>query len=285
MDIQLSILEFFQTLRSPILNSIFLIFTISTELPVLVLFTSAMYWCINKKVGQKMLFALSSNIILNTGIKEFVKAKRPIGIKGLNSIRVSTATGYSFPSGHTQSATTFWTSLMIIFKNRYIYVIGTIIALGVGISRLYLALHWPIDVLFGWIFGIIFTILFCKIFDYIDKSKNYKVLFLILGLFALVLLIIDSIEYIKPLGLMTGFIVGYIIEDKYIKFETNIDKDKFIFINLCKFLIGIFTLALVHITFKQIMPNKAIYDYIRYSITVFYGVAGVPYLFKLFKLN
>ena len=72
MDIQLSVLEFFQSLRSPILNAIFLIFTISTELPILVLFTATIYWCINKKVGQKILFSLVSSITLNTGIKEFV---------------------------------------------------------------------------------------------------------------------------------------------------------------------------------------------------------------------
>ncbi len=44
------------------------------------------------------------------------KAPRPIGIKGLESLRVSTAGGYSFPSAHTQTATTFWVSIMTIFK-------------------------------------------------------------------------------------------------------------------------------------------------------------------------
>ncbi|WP_242824033.1 phosphatase PAP2 family protein [[Clostridium] dakarense] len=177
MDIQLSILQFFQSIRNPILNVVFLIFTISTELPVLVLFTAAMYWCINKKYGQKILFALVGNITLNTGIKEFVKAPRPIGVKGIDSMRTSTATGYSFPSGHTQSATTFWVSIMTIFKNCWVYILGTIMILGIGISRLYLAVHWPIDVLCGWIFGIIFTIFLGKVFDYVDNNKAYGVLF------------------------------------------------------------------------------------------------------------
>ena len=176
MNIQINILKFFQSIRNPILNAFFLILTISTEVPVIVILTAIMYWCINKKYGQKLLFSLTANIAINTGIKEYVKAPRPIGTEGLESLRVSTATGYSFPSGHTQTATTFWTSLMIIFRQKWMYILGLIMILGVGLSRLYLGVHWPIDVICGWIFGIVFTIMFSKLFDIVDKNKDYKLL-------------------------------------------------------------------------------------------------------------
>ncbi|MGL5692847.1 MAG: phosphatase PAP2 family protein, partial [Peptostreptococcaceae bacterium] len=137
MDIQMDILMFFQSIRSSLLNVIFLIFTISTEVPVIVIISALMYWCINKKQGQRLLFSIVGNFIINTGVKETVKANRPIGIPGLESMRTSTATGYSFPSGHTQTATSFWTSLMILLKNNWVYAVGTIMILAVGISRLY----------------------------------------------------------------------------------------------------------------------------------------------------
>ena len=177
MNFQLNILKFFQSMRNPILNAFFLILTISTEVPVVVLLTAIIYWCINKKYGQKLLFTLIPNIVINTGIKELVKEPRPIGAKGLKSLRTETATGYSFPSGHTQTATTFWTSLILIFKQKWIYILGSIMILGVGLSRLYLGVHWPVDVVGGWIFGIVFTVIFAKLFDIVDKSKNYKLLF------------------------------------------------------------------------------------------------------------
>lgn len=300
MDIQLSILQFFQSIRNPILNVVFLIFTISTELPVLVLFTATMYWCINKKYGQKILFALVGNITLNTAVKEFVRAPRPIGIKGIDSMRTSTATGYSFPSGHTQSATTFWVSIMTIFKNSWVYILGIIMILGIGISRLYLAVHWPIDVLCGWIFGIVFTIFLGKVFDYVDNNKSYGVLFLLLIPFAAVLYLVNSTEYIKILGLLTGFILGYIVEDKFIKFETGQTNKRIDFssksnksrknksrliINLYRLIIGISTLALAYVGLKYIMPSSYIFDYIRYAIVVFYAVAGVPAVFKVLNLD
>ncbi|MEG2788409.1 MAG: phosphatase PAP2 family protein [Romboutsia sp.] len=296
MDIQLSILQFFQSIGSPFLNIIFLIFTISTELPILVLFTAGMYWCINKKYGQKILFSLVGNIALNTGIKEFVRAPRPIGLEGINSMHTATATGYSFPSGHTQSATTFWISLMLIFKRSWIYIVGTIMILGVGISRLYLGVHWPIDVVFGWIIAIIFTVFLGKVFDYIDENKNYNILLLILVPFIIVAFLLKSTEYIKMMGLFTGFIIGYIVEDKFIQFETENNKNKINFkskrknksrmiINLYRFLIGIVTLGLVYVGLKYIMPTGYMFDYIRYAVVVFYGIAGAPALFKIFKLN
>ena len=301
MGIQLSILQFFQGMRSPILNIIFLIFTISTELPVIVAFTAYMYWCLNKKTGQKILFSLIGNITLNTGIKEFVKAPRPIGIEGLESLRVSTATGYSFPSGHTQTATSFWISLMLIFKKTWIVILGIVMFLGVGVSRLYLAVHWPIDVICGWIFGIIFTLLLCKIFDYVSETKKYWFLVLILVPFIVGIFIVDSQEYTKIFGLLTGYVLGYIVEDKYIKFKTeyqikgkinfsknnrnnSYSRDK-IKRDISRFLIGIITLGGLYIGLKYIMPDEVIFNYIRYTVVVFYAIAGVPTIFKLLKLN
>ena len=71
-------------------------------------------------------------------------------------MRVETATGYSFPSGHTQTATTFWTSLAVqLKKKKWVYVLAVVMAVGAGISRLYLAVHWPMSSCsraYSWIF-------------------------------------------------------------------------------------------------------------------------------------
>ena len=297
MNIQINILKFFQSIRNPILNAFFLILTISTEVPVIVILTAIMYWCINKKYGQKLLFTLIPNIVINTGIKEFVKAPRPIGTTGLESLRVSTATGYSFPSGHTQTATTFWTSLIIIFRKKWIHILGSVMILGVGLSRLYLGVHWPIDVICGWIFGILFTVIFAKIFDIVDKNKNYKLLPLVLIPFIIFIFIVKSESYIKMFGLLVGFVLGYIIEDKFIKFKTiddykkevnfssKVDTNKdYIVKNAYRFILGIFTLLAVYLILNYIIPEYMIFNFIRYLIISLYAVAGVPALFKISKL-
>ena len=298
MNFQLNILKFFQSMRNPILNAFFLILTISTEVPVVVLLTAIIYWCINKKYGQKLLFTLIPNIVINTGIKELVKEPRPIGAKGLKSLRTETATGYSFPSGHTQTATTFWTSLILIFKQKWIYILGSIMILGVGLSRLYLGVHWPVDVVGGWIFGIVFTVIFAKLFDIVDKSKNYKLLFLVLIPFIIFIFIVKSESYVKILGLLLGLILGYIIEDKFINFKTiNNYKEKVNFsskvitnkehIIMCvyRFILDIINLGFLYLVLDYLMPDYAILSSIKYLIVSSYGIAGVPALFKVVKLD
>lgn len=298
MNFQLNILKFFQSMRTPVLNALFLILTISTEVPVIILFTAITYWCINKKYGQKLLFTLIPNIIINTGIKELVKAPRPIGLEGIESLRTHTATGYSFPSGHTQSATTFWTTLMIIFKKKWLYILGTIIIFGVGISRLYLGVHWPVDVIFGWIFGIVFTVIFAKLFDIVDESKNYKLLYFILVPFILFIFIVKSESYIKYLGLLLGLIIGYIIEDKFIKFKTINDYKRkedtnhkennnknYIVKCVYRFILGIITLGILYLVLDYIMIDNAIFSSIKYLIISLYAIVGVPALFKVVKLD
>ena len=304
MGFQLDILMYLQSIRNELLTGIFTFFTICTEVPVITVLTAMLYWCINKKAGQRILFALAGSLNINVAVKNIVKMPRPIGTKGLISLRTQTATGYSFPSGHTQTATTFWTSMITQFKNIWIYIIGILMILGAGISRLYLAVHWPMDVIVGWILGIILSILFIKLFDYIDNSKNYYILVIIMLIFGVCTYFVGGEDFYKLFGLYSGFALGYIVEDTYISFSTENKQRKNIFSKstskiegtkgkILRFIIGIISLLIVYLIFKNIentfMIGKNeeiinIFKYLKYTIIVFWGVAIAPALFKLFKL-
>ena len=304
MGFQLDILMYLQSIRNELLTGIFTFFTICTEVPVITVLTAMLYWCINKKAGQRILFALAGSLNINVAVKNIVKMPRPIGTKGLISLRTQTATGYSFPSGHTQTATTFWTSMITQFKNIWIYIIGILMILGAGISRLYLAVHWPMDVIVGWILGIILSILFIKLFDYIDNSKNYYILVIIMLIFGVCTYFVGGEDFYKLFGLYSGFALGYMVEDTYISFSTENKQRKNIFSKstskiegikgkILRFIIGIISLLIVYLIFKNIentfMIGKNeeiinIFKYLKYTIIVFWGVAIAPALFKLFKL-
>ena len=304
MGFQLDILMYLQSIRNELLTGIFTFFTICTEVPVITVLTAMLYWCINKKAGQRILFALAGSLNINVAVKNIVKMPRPIWTKGLISLRTQTATGYSFPSGHTQTATTFWTSMITQFKNIWIYIIGILMILGAGISRLYLAVHWPMDVIVGWILGIILSILFIKLFDYIDNSKNYYILVIIMLIFGVCTYFVGGEDFYKLFGLYSGFALGYMVEDTYISFSTENKQRKNIFSKstskiegtkgkILRFIIGIISLLIVYLIFKNIentfMIGKNeeiinIFKYLKYTIIVFWGVAIAPALFKLFKL-
>ncbi|WP_434798816.1 phosphatase PAP2 family protein [Terrisporobacter vanillatitrophus] len=305
MGSQLDILMYLQSIRNELLTSIFTFFTICTEVPVITVLTGVIYWCINKKVGQRILFSLCGSLNINAGVKNFVKMPRPIGTKGLESLRIETAPGYSFPSAHTQTATTFWTSIMYLFRKAWIYIIGILMIIGAGISRLYLGVHWPMDVIVAWGFGIVLSILFIKLFDYIDDSKNYYILVVLMLIFGVCTYFIGGEDLYKMFGLYTGFALGYMVEDTFINFGTENEtrkknifakktsKDEGLGKKILRFIVGIISLLAVYVLFNYVedtlIVNKAeeiinIIKYLKYTLVVFWGVAGAPALFKLFKL-
>lgn len=301
----MDILLFFQSIRNDILTSIFTAFTICTEQMAVVLIAAVMYWCIDKKCGQRLLFAITGSITINCAIKNFFKYPRPIGSKGLKSLRIETATGYSFPSGHTQTATTVWVAIIEYFKKWWIILLGLIMILGAGISRLYLGVHWPQDVFVGWALGILISIVFVKLFDYVDKNKSYYILILTLVIFAIIVYFFIGEELIKSFGLYTGFVLGYIIEDKFIDFSTKESKKRVsIFTNIkskqklstkiLRFIVGIVSLGIIYLVLKYLKTVLfaasseeilLLIDYIRYTIVVLWGVAGAPFLFEYLKIN
>ncbi len=74
----------------------------------------------------------------------------------------------------------------------------------------------------------IFTVIFVKIFDYIDDNKNYILLVVLLIPFIIVAIFLNSPEYFEKFGIIVGFVFGYMVEDRFVKFNTdNNNKNKF----------------------------------------------------------
>jgi hypothetical protein len=66
----------------------------------------------------------------------------------------SAENSFGLPSGHAQNAVVIWGTLANRIKTRWAWIITIIVMFLIGLSRLYLAVHFPIDVLLGWLFGI-----------------------------------------------------------------------------------------------------------------------------------
>ncbi|MFW6208350.1 MAG: phosphatase PAP2 family protein [Spirochaetota bacterium] len=105
--------------------------------------------CGNKRLGYRVGFAFLASAVVNPLLKNSFRIERPIGVEGIESQRLHTATGYAFPSGHTQGATAFWTGMMTYVRRRWMYLLGTALIFLVALSRMYLGVHWPSDVIGG----------------------------------------------------------------------------------------------------------------------------------------
>jgi len=114
-----------------------------------------------KTAGIESLFTLTTSSVLVTYLKKKFTRPRPYWvIKDVNSFDLNLK-DYSFPSGHTTAAFSIAAVLSINFPSMLIFFVS--IALIVGLSRIYLAVHFPTDVLIGMIIGISFGIVNCSV--------------------------------------------------------------------------------------------------------------------------
>lgn len=161
-----------QNMRTDILTSIFKIITNFGGAYCLIII--AMLSAIFIK-DKKIAFSIPINLILitifNLVLKNIVERPRPIGYRLIDE------TGYSFPSGHSMVSAAFY-GLIIYFvwknikdkKLKYIScaVLGILVTL-IGISRIYLGVHYASDVLGGFTISVAYLIIFTSTFKTIYK--------------------------------------------------------------------------------------------------------------------
>lgn len=102
--------------------------------------------CYQKKFKLATVFAIANlfTTIIVQMLKRLVAEPRPVG---------ALETGYGFPSQHTASYVIFWGILMIITNSKILKLLGTLMILMVGISRVYLGEHSVVDVVGGYTIG------------------------------------------------------------------------------------------------------------------------------------
>ncbi|HEY0076114.1 MAG TPA: phosphatase PAP2 family protein [Abditibacteriaceae bacterium] len=121
----------------------------------------ALLWCVNARLGLRVgiLFLLSAN--LNGALKLLFHAPRPAWVDA-KIIAHAFEPSFGFPSGHAQNAVAVWGLLAAKAKKPLVWGISLVLCVFIGLSRLVLNVHFPGDVLGGWLFGALLLGAFLK---------------------------------------------------------------------------------------------------------------------------
>jgi membrane-associated phospholipid phosphatase len=251
MDIEY--LLFLQNFRNGIDNALtpFMEMISLFAVTYLIIVPAFIYWCIDKKSGLYTLATYNACIAINAVVKLTACVYRP-WIRDARILpagdAITTATGYSFPSGHTMTATPIYGAMAVRTwkKLRWISVLCIICIALTAFSRNYLGVHTPQDVLVGLGLGILTIWGMAVLFRYLAKHPEKENIVLIAGIvfgiasiiyisvkpypmdFVGDKLLVDPQKMMKDgygdIGMMVAFCVARFIEKTWIKYEPKFTK-------------------------------------------------------------
>lgn len=233
-------LYWLEGLRMPVLNEFMLAVTTLGEETAFLIIALIFFWCVDKKKGYLIMSVGFLGTMLNQFMKLWFRVPRPWVLDENFSILEQAreaASGYSFPSGHTTSAVGTFGSIAASSKRRKVRVWSITLAVLVGLSRMYIGVHTPADVLVGGLTSVILIIILRNSI----LSGSEKGMKVILGLMIAValgqLIFVECYPFpsdvdahnlqsgVKNAYTMIGCIIGaaivYAVDIKYLDFQTK----------------------------------------------------------------
>lgn len=274
MNWEIIFLQQLEGIRQPFLTALIEAITFFAESGFVALVIAILYWCVDKRKGVRLGWIVLVSGVVNGAIKNIFKMPRPFQAGVVSPVRVETATGYSFPSGHTQTATSFWGALMLMVRTQKMVMLGITMMILTAFSRLYLGVHWPIDVIGGIITGIGCVMIADRLIDEKKGITPNHVLGISIVTLLLMLLHIDP-DLAKTTGALWGLVMGVYLEQKYIRFEPMQPKG----IQYKKVAIGLGGMGILYLLLKTMMPGGIQMDMMRYAVLMLWMSAGAPYIF------
>lgn len=165
------------------------------------------------KTGLRLFYLLMINNFTNKALKSFFKMPRPF--QDDPSVGILTVDGCGFPSGAAQTSILLGGILICSWKNPWRWPIAIFYVLLISFSRVYLGVHYPIDILGGWIFGVIILAIYLFVFPPIEKvlAKENPIVILFAGLSLLGLFIACFTEktVLQISSLAIGLTLGFFL--------------------------------------------------------------------------
>ncbi|MBR5296125.1 MAG: phosphatase PAP2 family protein [Clostridia bacterium] len=242
----MSFLYFLEDLRCPVLDFLFSAITLFGEETIFMAVGMIFFWCVDKFHGYYLLCVGFFGTLINQFLKITCRIPRP-WVKDPDFTIVESAregaSGYSFPSGHTQVSTGLYGGAARIAKKKTRRILLIVLASLIALSRMYLGVHTPADVFVS--VGIAATLIFIGYPIFQKGRTNPKLMYGVLALFLTVSICFlvyvttfpfpeeiyaaDTVHNLESalknaytlLGCSLGFFVVYTVDLKWINFQTE----------------------------------------------------------------
>ena len=146
---------------SPALDLPFKSLTFLGNLEFFLICMPLIYWCLDRRLGARLLILFLISAYINSVAKVIADQPRPFQYDSRVKALVP-ASGGGLPSGHTQSAVVVWGYLALQVRRPMLWILAGFLMIAIPVSRLYLGVHFPTDLLGGYILGILLLVLYLQ---------------------------------------------------------------------------------------------------------------------------
>lgn len=295
----MEVLYALESIRTPWLDTAMAAITHLGEETVFMVAALFVFWCVSKRHGYYLLAIGFAGTVLNQFLKLLFRIPRPWVLDSdftiVESARAQ-ATGYSFPSGHSQNAIGTFGGIARFTRRKWVRAAAVVVAVLVPLSRMYLGVHTPLDV---GVAAVIAVALVFALYPLMERSDSQHgvmgaVLAVMLALAAGYLLFVSLYPFPadvdaanlasgvenawKLLGATVGMLVGWWLDVRFIHFDTR----AVWYVQLIKLVGGLALLLGIRAALKA--PLAAALGVgaggaVRYGVMVLFAAAVWPMVF------
>lgn len=312
-ELSFQLIRFLQTF-SPSLDGLMSAFSFLGRTEFYLVFIPYIYWAVDPSIGARMLFILVSADFANSVSKVILHQPRPYWFSEVQSLAQEPT--YGAPSGHASDSLAFWGYLATRVKKRWVTFLSAILVFLIGLSRLYLGVHFIHDVLFGWLVGGVILWLFVrlepKFSSWFTKKKLTEQIQIAFAISVSIILVGQGIAWflagtVDPImwsefaslarstnysfslsGIFFGGLAGYALMKTHARFNvagTSVVK-------IARYLTGVIGVMVIFFGLDALFSSLAadettlgsLLRYMRYASVGMWTTFGAPWFFLRLKL-
>jgi len=257
------------------------------------------YWCIDEKKSLRLGTALLVSVWLNVVLKSLLDQPRPF-FEGFDpSLGMVPAILGGFPSGHAQNSLVAWFIIASWSGSKWSFAPAAVLCLLTAFSRVYLGVHFPTDILGGWLVG---GALLCVYFLAGKRIEAFLVahapragLIAAAALSFVMILHRPAVEVLVPAGTMLGLGTGFYLCRRYVGFTAMVPLGRVGMARhltlLVRLAIGMAGTVLLFVLSGNLLANLGgtdnyhLFVFARFALLALWISAGAPWFFRITRLS
>jgi membrane-associated phospholipid phosphatase len=274
----------------------------------------ALYWCVDSNLGIRVAVILMLSGSLNDVFKMALHGPRPYWYS-TKVHALATETSFGVPSGHAQNSTAVWGILAAGLRKWWAWLVAILLILLIGLSRLYLGVHFPHDVLLGLLIGGLLLWLVLRFWDPVvawAKKKNLSQQIITAFLASLVLFLLPLIPFVwlkvihwqppqewatyatqaislEGASTSAGTFFGLMAGLAWLVHKGGFRTKGLWWQLVLRYLLGVAGVLIIRYGLKFIFPEGEtalayFFRYLRYTVIGFWVTGGAPWAFIRLKL-